>query len=586
MRPPSVAERDWHRHAPLYLLRLSALLCAMLVPAFSVLYRASDPSVVDPLWARGAVEALALGAFALSFVSAAVRRHARGILLFGCFATTAVFAALTAANAFAADYAVGFFFVWVASAMTVSLAFDEVLPLTAYNGFTVALTLALLVLHPAPAVDGPVYLACMLAASALVYVAVSTRIQIQGVLRERERLLAEAQRAAGLGNWEVDAANGRVRWSDEMGRIAGLGPEEPPSFDAFAARVHFDDRAALFAFFDALRAGAQPGDLTVRLGLADGCLRVVRLRGALKRGPGRAGRLLGIALDVTDEAARARALVEAKEQAERAREEAETARREAERVREEAERARSEAEEMARLKSAFLANMSHEIRTPLTAIIGFAQVLLEEVDAGLREFVTPIEQSGRRLLATLNSVLDLARLRADGVELDLRAVDVAEEAHEIAALLRPLAREKGLALTVEAPARGVVAHADRTALQRVLTNLLSNAIKFTDAGRVTISVEATAARVRIRVRDTGRGMAPAFLPRLFEEFRQESTGPARSHEGTGLGLAITKGLVDLMGGAITVESAEGEGSAFTVTLPRSQPAAAPERLAAVAMVAA
>jgi signal transduction histidine kinase len=249
--------------------------------------------------------------------------------------------------------------------------------------------------------------------------------------------------------------------------------------------------------------------------------------------------------------------------------------------------AKEQAEEMARLKSAFLANMSHEIRTPLTAIIGFAEVLSEEVEAEHRECTRLIEKGGKRLLDTLNSVLDLARIESGTIEVDVAPLDVAREVHELADGLRPLATRKGLSLVVHAPVSGVRALADRVALDRVLTNLVGNAIKFTDAGRVVLSVRVRGAYVCVRVADTGRGIGAAFLPKLFDAFHQESTGFARSHEGTGLGLTITKRLVELMGGTIAIESTQGVGSAFTVALPKAEGIcegeAVPQPRAAVAL---
>ena len=577
LRPPSVSGPDWKEHSHLYLLRLSTVLCSVLIPAFGVLYHASDPVVYDPFWIRGSMVAGALAVLTLSFTAAWARRHAAKLMFAFSIGITTSFAWLVYANQFAPDYAIGFFFVWIGVAMFVSLAFDQPTALTAYIGISLALTIAMMVLVPEPAVNPPIYIASMLSAAVMVYVAVSARTQLQEVMEEREAHLAEAQRTASLGNWEVELESGRVFWSTEMFRIAGLDPAlGMPSFEAFAASLHFDDRPLFFDFWDRLRHGREVTDLTLRLTHQDGQTRSVRMRGAFEAaGPSHRARLYGICLDVTAEAERTRVLLGAKEQAERAREESEQARIAAEHAREEseqariaAERARVEAEEMARLKTAFLANMSHEIRTPLTAIIGFAQVLGEEVSLAQRDLVIPIEQSGKRLLATLNSVLDLARLKSDGIQVHLEPVDVAEEAHDLAMLLQPMAQERGLALTVHAPVRGVVALADRSALHRVLTNLLSNAIKFTDAGRVMLSVDANHTHTRIRGRDTGRGIGAEFLPRLFEEFHQESTGTTRSHEGSGLGLAITRGLVDLMSGTIAVESVVDEGTLFTVLLPR------------------
>ena len=241
--------------------------------------------------------------------------------------------------------------------------------------------------------------------------------------------------------------------------------------------------------------------------------------------------------------------------------------------------AKEQAEEVVRLKNAFLANMSHEIRTPLTGILGFAQVLSSEVEDRQREWVELIEQSGQRLLDTLNSVLDLAQLEAQSVELDRHVLDVGREVQDVVALLRPLVPAR-VELRVEAPPSPVFAELDRSALHRVLNNLVGNALKFTEAGRVCVAVSAEDGRVALRVRDTGIGIAPDFIPHLFDEFKQESSGLDRTHEGNGLGLAITKQLTELMGGTIAVESLQGVGSVFTVSFPQ---APAPARTDAPAL---
>ncbi len=231
-------------------------------------------------------------------------------------------------------------------------------------------------------------------------------------------------------------------------------------------------------------------------------------------------------------------------------------------------KAKEQAEEVARMKSAFLANMSHEIRTPLTGILGFAGVLAEEVEDEHREFVQLIEKSGKRLLETLNSVLDLARLEADQMEVDVDQLDVGEQVEEVVRLLTPLASEKGLHLETIVEAPGVQARLDSGCLNRILNNLVGNAIKFTASGSVTARVTADSKRVTIQVEDSGIGIDEEFLPNLFEEFKQESTGIGRSHEGSGLGLTITRRLVEIMHGTIEVESEKGVGSTFTVSFPR------------------
>lgn len=228
--------------------------------------------------------------------------------------------------------------------------------------------------------------------------------------------------------------------------------------------------------------------------------------------------------------------------------------------------AKERAEEMARLKTTFLTNMSHEIRTPLTGIIGFAQILSEEITGEHSEFVTLIEQSGRRLLDTINSVLDLARLESNRMSMTLEAVDVAEEVRRTARLLTPLADRRSLYIRAEVE-DGIVCRLDKTGLNRILNNLIGNAIKFTEDGGVTVRSTRDGADCVIEVTDSGVGISGEFLPHLFDEFRQESTGADRSHEGSGMGLAITRKLVDIMGGKIFVESTKGAGSTFTVRFP-------------------
>lgn len=236
----------------------------------------------------------------------------------------------------------------------------------------------------------------------------------------------------------------------------------------------------------------------------------------------------------------------------------------------EAEReAREKVEELLKLKSAFLSNMSHELRTPLTAILGFAEILGEEVEAEHREFAERIVGSGMRLQETLNSILDLAQLEGGSLELEIQHLDIAREVLVVADKYENAARRKGLKFGVQVPAESVESALDSASLQRVVKSLIDNAVKFTEQGSVLVEVAAEKGHAIIRVRDTGIGISESFLSHLFSEFQQESMGHARSYEGTGLGLAITKRLVELMGGRIEVESRRGEGSTFSVAFPTS-----------------
>gem|GEM_PF-2904991 len=230
--------------------------------------------------------------------------------------------------------------------------------------------------------------------------------------------------------------------------------------------------------------------------------------------------------------------------------------------------AREKAEEMAQVKSQLLTNMSHEIRTPLTAILGFAQVLSEEAKGAHREFGQLIEQNGKRLLATLNSVLDLAQLEDPMGQASLAPVDLCTEVQEALALFENKAELQGLYLKAVFPESeaAVRAEANSNFVNRILVNLIGNSLKFTEEGGITVGVRCEGEEAVLFVQDTGQGIAAEFLPHIFDEFRQESTGLSRTHEGNGLGLAITRRLVEQMNGRIDVESTKGEGTTFAVRL--------------------
>jgi len=235
-------------------------------------------------------------------------------------------------------------------------------------------------------------------------------------------------------------------------------------------------------------------------------------------------------------------------------------------------RAKEKAEELARLKSSFLTSMSHELRTPLTGVMGFADTLIDEVENPQhREFATIIKQAGEHLLATINSVLDFSQLEAGTVNVKKRPIRVTDLVQEVLSLLAPLAKDKGLSIGLTKYAPETVVQADKILLQRILDNLVGNAIKFTDAGSVVVEIDANETLVYIRVKDTGQGIDPSFMPYLFDEFSQQSGGLGRSHPGSGLGLAITKKLVTLLEGTLSVESEVGVGSTFTVSLPAVEP---------------
>lgn len=238
--------------------------------------------------------------------------------------------------------------------------------------------------------------------------------------------------------------------------------------------------------------------------------------------------------------------------------------------------AKEEAEEANRMKSVFLANMSHEIRTPLTSIIGFAEAIGEELgetaSGPLPRFATLIEKSGKRLLQTLDGVLNLSKLEAGEMELSIEPVDLTAQVEEATDQFAPQAQESGIDLRVGLDEAPVWARADEGAVQIVLRNLISNAIKYTDeGGEVEIRAHNADESVELAVEDTGIGMDPEQVEDLFKAFRQASEGLGREYEGTGLGLAVSKQAIDRMDGSIDVQTEKGVGTLFIIRLPKARP---------------
>jgi signal transduction histidine kinase len=229
-----------------------------------------------------------------------------------------------------------------------------------------------------------------------------------------------------------------------------------------------------------------------------------------------------------------------------------------------------------KLKDDLLANTSHELRTPLTAILGFSEMLLDDVSDDLRDLVEGVQRGGQRLLSTVNGLLDMYKLQSGTLTVTPAAVDAAACVRESVGQLRPIAQGRGLDLDVLPDGLALPATLDAGLLDRIVTNLVSNALKFTDRGRVLVLLDGDDDTVRVAVRDTGIGIAAGDVDRVFEPFEQASTGYGRSHEGTGLGLAIVKRIVDEVGGYLDVESEPGVGTTVTVTVPRHWGADAPE----------
>jgi signal transduction histidine kinase len=223
-------------------------------------------------------------------------------------------------------------------------------------------------------------------------------------------------------------------------------------------------------------------------------------------------------------------------------------------------------------KSQFLANMSHELRTPLNAIIGVSEMLREDAEA-LNQDLEPLDRvlgAGRHLLALINDILDLSKIEAGRMELQLEDFALPPLIDGVVKTVEPLAAKNGNQLAVRCDGAIGSLHADQMRLRQALLNLMSNANKFTERGTISIDARQENGRdwITIAVVDTGIGMTPEQMSKLFQEFSQADASTTRKYGGTVLGLAISKRFCQMMGGDITVESKPGRGSTFTIRLPR------------------
>ena len=381
---------------------------------------------------------------------------------------------------------------------------------------------------------------------------ISARKEAEAQLRRQEeqyRLLAENVTDVVT---HLDPATRLLYVSPSVENLLGYDPEAITGERAIDL-IHPEDRdACVRAVVQALDEGRRPRtEFRVRT-KEEGYLWVESVGKELEGTGGRSGLIL-TTRDISERKAREADLVQARDTAEAARQEA--------------ERARKEAEQANRLKSAFLANMSHEIRTPLTSVIGFSEVLEEEVEADYARFARLIRQSSTRLKEVLNSVLRLSKLEVGAVEFEPETLDLSTEVQRTVELLQPQAEEKNLTLRMDVPDE-LPADLDPGATGRILDNLVGNAIKYTpDGGRVDVRLRSDEAWAELQVRDTGKGIDEDLLPNLFEPFVQ-APGEDGRDEGSGLGLAITKRLVEGMDGEIDVDTETGEGTCFTVRLAR------------------
>lgn len=371
---------------------------------------------------------------------------------------------------------------------------------------------------------------------------VTERRNREARLRQQRNLLAQTQRLAGA--WELDVQANTLSWSEKVYRIHELPPDTPVTVHQTLGFYSEEARMQLQEALDRCMRTGETYDLELPITTAQGNARWVRTVGGVidRDEDGAIIKVGGAIQDITERKEANEALIQAKE----------------------------EAEEMNRLKTSFLANMSHEIRTPLTSVIGFSEVLKSiDLPERAQKCTALIHKSGKRLMNTLNSVLDLSQLEAEAMRLHPIEIDVAAVLQETVHIQQRRFSNAGVHVQVQVSDDPLPATIDQAAFACVVRHLVDNAIKFSpEESTVRVRLRARDTRLQLIVKDRGIGIDETFLPHLFDAFKQESTGDARAYEGNGLGLAITKRLVDLMGGSISIETAKGEGATFVVDWPR------------------
>ena len=379
------------------------------------------------------------------------------------------------------------------------------------------------------------------------------------LLKANERL-NEAQEVAHLGSWEWDIAADRVWWSEELYRVYGVDRRTPIAYETFLASVHPDDRAVVHTVVGRAMTDGEPFTFDHRIVRPDGAISVVHANGRVVRDAmTRPIRMVGTGIDITE------------------RKEAEEAR--AQLIQEQAKR--QEAEETSRAKDQFLAILSHELRTPLNAALGWAQMLREMPrDApATRHAVDTIYRNLLIQSRLVSDIVDVSRITKGALTLEPAPVDLAAIILSAMDMVRDPAKARRITLETHVDGDSVELVGDAKRLEQVFWNLLSNSVRFgREGGLVSVKAAVEEDVVRIAVEDDGPGIDPAFLPHVFEPFRQADASPRRAHDGLGLGLAIARHLVELHGGTMAAANRTSGGAVFTVVLPaKSAVITGPER---------
>lgn len=518
------------------------ILGAVLLVLFGVLHEAAESGGFDPMWGRLVVSVLAISVVIASYLFDTVRRHF-GWWVFGILAVSVGWGlTIVTLNDFAANYEIGLLFTHAIYPFVIGLGGGSVRRVVGFTMGSLLATVGVILISSVSVVEEMVLLGAMGTVSIVVVIVVQRMTWIQRELEEQEsRLRGLANSVPGIvfQFYARGEERGHYFVSEHAEEVLGISAEPDEFLERVRARVPQEDRRRILRSIESAiderttwRAEfpfeTPSGERIWLLGTSTPEVREDEIV------------YNGFLLDITDRKQAEHALRQSKE----------------------------EAEEASQVKTAMLANMSHEVRTPLTSIIGFSEILENNLDGEMEGFAHRTHQSSKRLLETLESVLQLSKLEAGAASLDREKVSLPGVMQNTIALLEPKADEKSISIDTIWPEHSVMGLWNQNALRRIGRNLLENAIKFTPAGGdVNVRVRRDGARARLEVEDTGIGISEEHLPDIFQAFRQESEGIRSEYEGSGLGLSIVDHLVDELGGRVDVETRKGDGTRFIVELP-------------------
>ncbi len=372
---------------------------------------------------------------------------------------------------------------------------------------------------------------------------------IDHVAKESLLTLDQIEQITHIGHWSVNMIDGSFYHSDEVKRIFGYEPSEYAlSVEEAINAYHPDDRDNVVKYFNKAAETGEEYEFNLRVIQPNGNIRFVHSKGYTeKNNEGKVIRVYGVFQDITERKQTEQELIKAKEKA----------------------------EESDRLKSAFLANMSHEIRTPMNGILGFARQLKKPFLTGetQQKYIEIVEKSGTRMLEIINDIVDISKIEAGLMIIDLKKSNINEQIEYVYTFFKPEVEAKGIKLHFNTPlsAKDATIYTDREKVYSIFTNLINNAFKYSSKGSIefgyTLKTDNEPVELEFYVKDSGIGIPKDRQKAIFERFIQADISDSMARQGAGLGLAITKAYIEMLGGRIWVESEEGVGSCFYFTLP-------------------